>query len=420
MLTPFLVVASLLAAEPATDAALKTEVLKLVHKLDADTEKERKDAERRLVELGPAALELLPPSESQPPDVDLVLQRIRKQLQGAAAAKSIEASTVTLHGQLKTSKALAEIQRQTGNTITDLPRSAGTSFLDPEITVHFDKTPFWTALDSVLDQAELSVYPYGQPHALQIVPRGPNDLPRTGHAAIQGPLRIEPVSVLAKRELRSSSPPALQVSLEVAWEPRLQPIAVKLPMASIRILDTSGGSLAADDPRAEKEAFPRLGSSAVEMDVALAMPDRPLREIASLAGALKVILLGKVEEFRFVDLLKGKQEKRIGAATVALDEVRKNGNSWEISVRLRYDDAGDALESYRNWVQQNDVYLEDASGKQVRPDSMEPKLRNKNEIGFGYVFALPDLPKNLAIVYKAPVLIVTKDYHYELRGIKMP
>ncbi len=41
MLTSFLVIGCLLAGEPASDAALKTEVSRLVHKLDADTQKER-------------------------------------------------------------------------------------------------------------------------------------------------------------------------------------------------------------------------------------------------------------------------------------------------------------------------------------------------------------------------------------------
>ena len=212
----------------------------------------------------------------------------------------------------------------------------------------------------------------------------------------------------------------MQVSLEVAWEPRLQPIAVTQRMADLKVLDSSGGSVAAEDPQAEKEAFPRLGSSAVEMDVALAMPARPLKEIASLTGSLRAMMLGKVETFRFVDLLKGKQEKRIAAATVTLDEVRKNGDSWEVFVRLRFDDAGDALESHRNWVLQNEAYLEDANGKPIQPDSMETTLRTKNEIGVGYVFALPDLPKNLAFVYKTPGMVVTKDFPYTVRGIKMP
>ncbi|MGO9110120.1 MAG: hypothetical protein ACLP9L_12880 [Thermoguttaceae bacterium] len=421
MLAPFLVIGCMLAGEPANDAALKTEVLKLVHKLDADTEKERTEAKKGLIQLGPAVLDLLPSPESQPNDeIANSIRRVRQQLQETLAARSLEASTVTLHGRLRTSKVLAEIQKQTGNTIADLPRAAGAAIADPEIVVNFDKTPFWTALDSALDQAQLSIYPYGQPHALKIVPRGPNDLPRTGRAAIQGPMRIEPVTVLAKRELRSSSPPALQVSLEVAWEPRLQPIAIKQRMAGLKILDSSGGSVATDDPQAEKEASPGSGSSAVEMDIALAVPAQPLKEISSLTGSVQAMLLGKVEEFRFVDLLKGKQEKRIVAATVTLDEVRKNGDSWEIFVRLRFDSAGDALESHRNWVVQNEAHLEDADGKPIQPDSMETTLRTKNEVGVGYVFAMPDLPKNLAFVYKTPGMVVTKDFRYELKGIKMP
>ncbi|MGA2256027.1 MAG: hypothetical protein ABSG53_15380, partial [Thermoguttaceae bacterium] len=383
MLTPFLLIGCLLASQPASNEALKTEVAKLVRNLDADTLKERTEAEKRLIELGPAVLDMLPAPESQPNEtLAEAIRRIRKQLQETVAAKSVESSTVTLHGRFKVSKVLAEIQKQTGNTITDLPRAAGAAIPDPEITIQFEKTPFWTALDSVLDQAQLSIYPYGQPGAVQIVPRGPHDLPRTGRADIEGPMRIEPVLVLAKRELRSSSPPTLQVSLEVAWEPRLQPIALKQRMANVTILDSSGGNLAVDDPQAEKEAFPRAGSSAVEMDIALAMPTQPLKEIATLKGSVQAMLLGKVETFRFVvDLLKGKQEKRIAAATVALDEVRKNGDSWEVFVRLRYDSAGDALESHRNWVLQNEAYLEDADGKSIQPDSMETTLRTKNEIG---------------------------------------
>ena len=129
---------------------------------------------------------------------------------------------------------------------------------------------------------------------------------------------------------------------------------------------------------------------------------------------------GKIETFRFNNLLQAKQQMRIASATVTLDEVRKNGDSWEVFVRLRYDDAGDALESHRNWVLENEAYLEDGNGKKIEPDSMETTSRSKNEIGLGYVFALPELPKKGSFVYKAPGTILTKDFRYEVRGVKMP
>ena len=421
MLTPFLLVGCLLAGEPANDASLKTEVMHLVLQLNADTAKERQEAKEGLLKLGPAVIDLLPGIDPQDTsNLAVSLRDVREQLQKAVAAQSVEATTVTLHGRIRISKVLAEIQKQTGNTIADLPRQAAATIPDPEINVAFDKAPFWTALDAALDQAQLSIYPYGEPHALKIIPRGQNDLPRTGRAAIQGPMRIEPVTVLAKRELRSSAPPALQVSLEVAWEPRLQPIAIKQRLADLKILDPSGGTMATEDPQAEKEAFPGLGSSAVEMDIALAVPPQPLKEIASMTGSMQAMLLGKAETFRFGNLLQGKQAKRIAAATVTLQEIRKNGDAWEVFVLLTYDDAGDALESHRNWVVQNEAYLEDAAGKAIQPDSMETTERSKNGVGFGYVFAMPDLPKDLTFVYKTPGMIVTKDFAYKVQGIKMP
>jgi hypothetical protein len=237
---------------------------------------------------------------------------------------------------------------------------------------------------------------------------------------VVGPLRIEPVSVIAKRDLRISTPPSLQVVLEVAWEPRLLPISVKQRMGDIKAVDSSGGSLAADDPEAEKEVLPRLGSSAAEMDVSFIMPPRPIREIASFRGSLRAMLLGKPETFRFANLLEARQPQRIAAATVTLDEVRKSGDSWEVFIKLRYDNAGDALESHRNWPLQNEAYLEDAQGKKFQPETIATTLRTKNEIGFGCTFALRDFPKNCSFVYKAPGMIVTKDFPYELREIKLP
>ncbi len=53
---------------------------------------------------------------------------------------------------MKLSRVLAEIQKQTGNNIAAMPQAAEVPAVDPEIKVEFDKTPFWSALDQVLDQ----------------------------------------------------------------------------------------------------------------------------------------------------------------------------------------------------------------------------------------------------------------------------
>ena len=425
---PYLLLASCLISAPAADAAVsKAEVENLVVLLDSNEAKVRNAAEEQLVKRGPAILDLLPAPETQPSEAskDAII-RIRGKLQKAQAEVSVGASTVTLHGRLKLSNVLAEIQKQTGNAIAPLPQPADTPAADPEIKVDFSKTPFWNALDEVLDKVQLSIYPYGQPGTLQLVPRGPQTLPRAGRATVVGPLRIEPVRISALRDLRSTTPAALHVTLEVAWEPRLQPIAVKQRMADLKVVDSAGAAVAPDDPEAEKEALPRQGSSALEMDVFLAMPAAGAKEIASLKGTLRVMMLGRVETFRFGDLLKVKEGKkkelRIAAATVTVDEVRKNGDAWEVFMKLAYDEAGDALESHRNWALQNRAYLEGPDGKPIEPDSMETTLRTPKEIGVGYVFALEKekSPENMKFIYMTPGLVVTKDFPYEVKGINLP
>ena len=152
------------------------------------------------------------------------------------------------------------------------------------------------------------------------------------------------------------------------------------------------------------------------------MPATGAKEIASLKGTLRVMMLGKVEKFSFANLLKGKQQAKIAAATVAIGDFRKNGDAWEVGVQLKYDNAGDALESHRNWALQNKAYLKDADGKPIEPDSMETTLRTPKELGVGYVFALDKdkSPEKMTFVYETPGLIATKDFAYELKGIKLP
>jgi hypothetical protein len=423
MLPSLLLASCLIAAEPS-NSALTAEVNRLVLKLDEQTSEERREAEEQLIKLGPAILDLLPAPEKQTGEgVKQALRRVRKILHDSLAQASVAGSTVTLHGRLKLSQVLAEIQKQTGNNITAPPQPAGVPPVDPEVRVDFAKKPFWSALDEVLDQAELSIYPYGQPGILQLVPRGPHDLPRVGRAAIVGPLRIEAVRVTALRDVRTTTPSSLQVTLEVAWEPRLQPIAVKQRMADVKSVDSTGAALAVDNPESEPEApLPRQGSSALEMVVPLGMPAAGAKEITSLKGALRVMMLGKVETFSFGNLLKGKQQAKIATATVGITDFRKNGDAWEVGVQLKYDDAGDALESHRNWALQNKAFLKGPDGKPIEPDSMETTLRTPKELGMGYVFALDKdkSPEKMTFVYETPGLIATKDFAYELKGIKLP
>ena len=51
---------------------------------------------------------------------------------------------------------------------------------------------------------------------------------------------------------------------------------------------------------------------------------------------------------------------------------------------------------------------------------METTQRTPKAIGVGYAFALNDSPEKMSFVYETPGLVVTKDYPFEAKGIKLP
>jgi hypothetical protein len=404
----------------ASDAdALKAEVRKLVRQLDAAQLAPRDAAEQKLLDLGPPVLELLPEvTAATPPEPAQRLGRIRQILQQRAAESAASASLVSFKAQtMPLAKILAALTQQTGNTVT--LRQADQA--EAALTADFDKTPFWQALDRLLDQAGLTVYSFGHSDGVQLVPRGPGHAPRAGRACYVGPFRIEPVRVTTSRDLRDPAGQSLVVGIEAAWEPRLKLIGLKQRMADVTAVDENGTALPVDDKDAVSEALVPGAAVATEFDLRFALPSRQVKEIALLKGTLQAMVPGKIETFRFGDLLKAKNaEKRIAGATVAIDEVRKNNELWEVRVRVRFDNAGDALESHRNWVLQNDAYMEGPKGEVIPYDSSAATQRGKNEIGMTYVFDLKAPPADLTFVYKTPGTIVTTRFPYELRGIKLP
>ena len=146
-----------------------------------------------------------------------------------------------------------------------------------------------------------------------------------------------------------------------------------------------------------------------------------VKEIARFKGSLQAMVPGKIETFRFADLLTAKNvEKRIAGVTVTLEQVRKNNDLWEVRMRARFDDAGKSLESHRGWILQNEAYLEGPDKKPIPFGSQETTQQSHNEIGLAYVFSLKQPPRNLTFVYKTPGVIVTTAFPYEIKDIKLP
>ncbi|MBN2474793.1 MAG: hypothetical protein JXB62_09305 [Pirellulales bacterium] len=409
-------------AGTAAEDELQMEVRRLVRQLNATQLAERESAEETLLTLGPKVLDLLPPvSDRTPAEVKQRLGRVRQKLQRETAESAARASLVSLGGDPQPlSKILASLEEQSGNKIVDFREQFGQPAPDPELRVSCDKEPFWEALDRVLDQAKLTVYPYGEETAINLVARGEDTLTRGGGAHYGGPFRFEPLRIVARREFREPDGQSLQLTLFVEWEPRLKPISLKQKMADVKAIDENGDALAVDDPEAELEV-PSVGATSVELILPLKLPPRDVKQIASLKGKLAAMVPGKIETFTFSDLTTAKNvEQRIAGVIVTLEQARKNGAVWEVRVRVRFDEAGEALQSHRGWIFNNEAYLQGADGKPIPYDSLETTLQTPNEVGVAYLFVLEEPPEKHQFVYKTPGVIVATEFDYEIRDLKLP
>jgi hypothetical protein len=429
MIHCLLLVSSLLVGQVEKPAAeeLKSDVRRLVRQLDASQLAQREAAEAELLKRGPVILELLPqPSDRQSAEVQQRLGRVRQKLQQQAADDAARPSLITLHGDaMPLSKVIEALQRQSGNTIVDSRGRLGQPAADPPLKLNFDKTPFWKALDQVVDQAGLEIYPFGEKAAIHVTAlpdRSPSAsrLARASRICYSGPFRFEPVSVAARRELRQGES-SLVLNVETAWEPRLRIIGLTQRMADVTAVDEDGNPLPVADDEAQLDIPTTSEASAVKLDLPLQLPARDVHRIASLKGKLLAMIPGKIETFRFDKLAKAKNvEKRIAGVTVTLEQVAKNNDAWELRMSVHFDDAGDALESHRTWIFNNDAHLEGPDGKPIAYDTFETIAQEKNEVGIAYLFNTDQPLDKLTFVYKTPGTIVNSGFNYELKNIDLP
>ena len=412
-------------ADDASADDLKLQVKHLVRQLnDADLGK-RTEAEQQLIALGPTILDLLPTYDDKSPPTEAQLReavnRVRDRLQRQAADAATRASTVTLKARKPVLDVLAELTRQTGNKIKDARQQMGQEATNPTIDVSFDKTPFWAALDQTLDLAKLTVYPYTGADELGVVARGERALPRSAHVSYAGPLRFEALRLDSQRDLRTQGDSLLRLAVEVSWEPRLRPITLQQPLADVHAVDDQKTEIAVEHAEGQLERSIDPVGTAVEFQIPFVAPPRSARSISTVRGKLKALLPGKVETFEFTGLKEAKKvEQHRAGVTVVLDEVRQDGDAWEVRVRVRFENPGIALETFRSWIFNNDAYIVGADNQRISHAGFETTRQTQDEVGVAYKFDLPSGPDKLKFVYKTPAMLNNMPLEYEFKDLPLP
>ena len=326
-----------------------------------------------------------------------------------SAAISVRLDKVSTLGE-----ALEAISRDSG---IEFDHNANESMaIDPVAT----PLSFWHAVDYVLDQADLDINFYaGDRGTLALVAREDERPDRVDSAAYAGVYRIEPMAIMASRVLNQPSQNRLSIRMEIAWEPRMTPIGLSIPVAQLSgKLDDSD----APEPQATADTIDIATNSDIafsEVFLPMELPAGQPKKIESLSGVIRAMLPGKKQTFE-LDLAQPSATKTIDAMTVAIEQVRKNGALHEVRVSVELEDASRSLESHRHWIFENPVHITREDGTRVDHLGFEVFRQTKTGVGVGYLFDLGDSVGKSKLIYQSPTAVVNNEVEFVIQDILLP
>ncbi|RMG40609.1 MAG: hypothetical protein D6725_03075 [Planctomycetota bacterium] len=309
------------------ERTLRRTVQRLVADLDADRFSVRREAERRLMELGPEVLRWLP-DESELPSASqrLAVRRIRTALQRALARTALQPRRVHLKGTFPLAEAFRRLARATGNRVE--PRMTADR-LNAPAPLALENVPFFQALDRLCERNGLR---WENDMTLErvVVHEAREGVPpaqRCLAAAYPGIFRVCCPQVSIKPLGGDSPDRLLRLPLAVTCEPRIRPLfmLVKQRDFTADALGPDGKplTLPSFDPDAVREVTFGGTSGTATFTVDFVGPGRPVRAIR-LAGTVRPLVAAAQHRFEFAltQDVRSPRQDRFGPVTVALRAVR--------------------------------------------------------------------------------------------------
>ena len=415
-------------------ATLRATIDGLLRELEAPALADRTRAERKLLDLGPDVLPLLPAPELTPNvSVREAVRRVRVQLERRAAKESALASRITLRGEMTVAELLSQFTKQSRNRVelSDKSRAAEKVLL----TVAFDGQPFWECLDDVRERLHLRAEFDAQRTSLKLTPRTPSD-PIELAVQRSGPFRLAIHSAEIRPVVGATDRKLLRVAGRIAVEPRLRPLFLHFATGEMKGSVVEGKSLAPWNPAARYEhPVSDAGREVpVQFDYLLTQStdsnDKAVPTKINLSGRIALQLAAGTERIVFdkTSQTPGASRRR-GGVTVRLREVKfeplaaaKPADQLraEIGVAVSYDTGGPAFESHRTWMFHNAVYLETEAGRRVDFTEYDTNQQADGAVAVGYRWdKLPAPATQYKFVYEAPTLILDLPLDVRLDGIQV-
>jgi hypothetical protein len=326
-------------------------------------------------------------------------------------------------GNATTTQALDELARQSGIRVEDRIDGAG------PISLELTKTTFWQSLDAIARAARARVDLYARDGRLALVPcpTGYTEPPVSYSGFFRSSLR----KTAATRDLASGAT-TYTATIEVAWEPGLEPLFLDTTPHALVVRDDAGHEL----PTREEGAAlaPVDGRLAREFDVPLPPLPRRTAKLDLLQGRMQAIAPGKIASFKFETLdrlveaaadspLRRRQEY---AVTCRVTKVQLARDRWTVQVAIEYPPGGVRLESYQSRVVSNELVLETKDGLKHRAaDGYVVDMASERRALVSYHFFDPDKtlkggPAEWRVRYRTPATLVDIPFKFSFRDVSLP
>ena len=391
---------------------------------------ERDEAEKKIIAIGPEALDYISdPSAEFEEDVNKRLTRIRKKLEQVAIEEAISPSMITLSGEMSLEKAIAEVKRQTGNSIK-LAEGYDPEFLKrKKVTLELKDATFWTAFEDIQTRGGLMSNVYGsEPGHAIVVPKAAVDPAMIDKpvAAVTPPndqsgiFRIQVSGISSAKNLLRPEQDYTRVDLVVQWEPRLTPISIDMPLKTVKILDNNGKELKVSNPDQVLSGTVQAGINQVEMSLVLENVAREVKSIGNVTGRLECVLPGRREKFRFPPVGGIEDEPSISKAEITVQYLgyEQNEDLYAVNLRVAMEKGEQEFESHLGWLYDNPLFqVNDAGKKQA---SIGHQGGDLDELGVQIQYFFIEDPTEFGLLYESPGAIVSVGADFSLKDIPLP
>jgi hypothetical protein len=417
-------------AQAGADAALRDRVLQLVDRLDTEKVEAREAATLSLIKLGPNILSLLPdPATVTSTERKDRLVRIRAALAEKAAELNTAASRVTITGNgIRLSEALQQLQKQTGNAITDIREQLGAEVTNPALDLDVRDKPFFEAIDEIARLADVSTS-YSTGDGSIGIMAGASATAAPGMPASKatpliqysGPFRIELQQLSLSRDFRAGTAVA-NIRLEAAWEPRLRPMLLKLKAEELKVADDRKKVVKPQIATEAEEVVLRPENPAAEINLNLDAPERDAKKLASLLVKAEVTIPAGIKTFKFPSLAQKGVTSKQGDVSVTLEDIEVDEQVWKVNVTLVYPGEGPAFESYRQGLFNNRLWLQRADGSRFEHNGgFSNTGSDGGKLGFEYLFVdAPGKAEDYQLIYETPSKVITIPLEFEFKDVVLP